>query len=737
MCKNTRYPKTGCGLHQQQGIATILLVVLIGMALIATTFGLTHSLRSTQEKQVAAHAVTHAQNGVWTGVEAFRRYLGSIEEGSVLAALDDVNGTVYSIDLSDANGAVQDYGTITVSDVAVSSPINGVYQVSATIANVHAQAKASASVGAVFQVNPDACITCVTLSTALNFHDDLTATGQVNIDSTQKINVDGNVTFDDINISALESLNATGNIHLNSGVQVELIHANGEVKIEGGATIAEIKTKGNVITSGGATIDFIEADGTVDLGASGRTLSVDSLSTITAKAGGGNHALLRTGGTVVVERFIDDRNREVKYGNTITDLYSVDLIDVQSDTATVNHIYGENNLKCPAAQWTNYTTVHLAGTLDDTCTHQKARLDNMDPSIVVPTEVTVEVMNPVPEFALPSLRIDVFKLRPDANYVVEYDSGRITVTINNINGETNGTVYQLGNYDGNVQKPDALCNSVDDAGNCTCSSKVEGVCQDPEKYLCLGSSANMSCIDYSNGTFTVEGTGVAPGIYWFDGNVTVATGFNNATMLVTGNIFSSGQYRGAAVNYGYEPTLYSIGNRDTSLRTTPYQEICLVEATGLREAMSHMVPEYQRRFAQRYPSSLCDLNGGTYTSLPTGNLALAAGGIRPTDEGGDGIYRGGDIEIGSNSQIYGITMAGGYLKSGGGSTFFGYVAAAVQGTKRSAGTTKNELNGTANFIFNTRSTYYQPDSTTDMAPPPANGGENFSERSRLIWSKYM
>ena len=81
--RTAKFPTTSPG--QQRGIATILVVVLVGLALTATSLGIMHSVRSTQEKHVAVHAATHAQLGVWTGVEAFRRYIGSISAADLQA----------------------------------------------------------------------------------------------------------------------------------------------------------------------------------------------------------------------------------------------------------------------------------------------------------------------------------------------------------------------------------------------------------------------------------------------------------------------------------------------------------------------------------------------------------------------------------------------------------------------------------------------------------------------------
>ena len=714
--------------HKQQGIATILMVVLIGLALTATSLSIMHSVRSTQVKQTAVHAATNAQTGVWAGVEAFRAYLGTLQPDAV-TALD--NTAVINLNFPDSS-----FGTMQAKAVNVTPVGDGKLRVSATIVNVQTTAKSSSAVGVVFEVNPQSGDT-VTLSAALDFHDDMTATGQIEFDGVETVNVDGNVSLENINITALESLNATGNINLNSGVSVDRLHSNGNITLDGSASVSEIFAKGTVTTKGGATIDTIEADGEVFLGASGRTLSVDSLSKIHVQPGAGRNAILRTGDAIEFQRLADG----TQYSNTTDKAYAVSTINVKSTAAVVNNIWGEGTLICPSSTWQNYIGIELNLPLDSSCVHPIAN-SAINPNITVPAGVVVDVMDPVPAFSLPNLVVDVFKLKPDANYILEPTaSGDIQVTVNGINGEADGTVYYLGNYNGDSNKPDALCKTP----QCTCDNpgpppwqNGPASCTDPEKYLCLGHSANGSCVDYnaSTKTFTFQGTGVAPGIFWIDGNAQLNTGYNNATMLVTGNISSNGQYRGAAVNFGYEPTIYNLADRDKTKRKTPYEEICQVKGTGLKESANHMIAEYKSRFTNRTPSNLCV--DGAYTPLSTGNIALAAGGIRPVDEGGDGTYTGGDIKIGANSQVYGITLAGGYLETGGSAVFFGYVAAAVQGAKRGTGVTKNILSGNTKVILDTETDFYQPSSTTNMGDNTGGGGGSGSDQSsRLLWSKYL
>lgn len=83
---------------RQRGMATLMIILLAGLALTVTALGVTHAVRSAQDKQVTVHAATHAQAGAWTGVEVFRQYLKSINQASLEAL---AAGQAVSISLGD------------------------------------------------------------------------------------------------------------------------------------------------------------------------------------------------------------------------------------------------------------------------------------------------------------------------------------------------------------------------------------------------------------------------------------------------------------------------------------------------------------------------------------------------------------------------------------------------------------------------------------------------------------
>lgn len=721
---------------KQRGIATVLLTILVGVAVTATAFGMMYSMRSTQEKQVAVHAKTHAQNSVWLGVEAFRRYLDGLSDTEINALHNTGNVINIGVDAS--------YGNITASNVQVST-VSSKLRINADIKAVHNDARASAAVGVVFEVTDDSgCTDCFVLSDALTFYDDLYGTGQIDFDVVPKINVDGNIKFENINIAQLEALNATGNVSLDSNVSVKNIHANGDVEISN-STVETIKSKGTVTLGESSRADEIEADNNVYLYAGSDTMSVDSRADIIVGGNSGNHTVLTAGGGVqILNTTLITEGEAANYDGVIGTLNAVDVIDIDSLGATVNNIYGESDLECPPGAWTGYNYVELNGAQGNQCGPITADLEVAgQTNLVIPGSVDVNVIPPVPEYAVPPLRIDVFPLKGDANYIIEREGNKTKVTVNNINGDANGSEYYLGRHKGEGSKTDALCADVDDSGNCVCPDTSAAGCGTYERYICLGDSVHNHCVTYSNGTFTLEGTGIAPGIWWVDGDVVVQNGYNNATLLVTGNITSGGQYRGAAVNYGAEPIIYNVADRNADARISPYEQICQARAFGLEERAAHLIGDYRARFQQRYPTNLCDIANETYLPILTGNIALAAGGIRPDEEGGDGTtYSGGDIKIGANSQVLGMTLAGGYLEAGDATTFFGYVTAAVQGARRADGEVKNVLDGYAKLILDTASDFYSPKEAGFMGePPPCHVGcappAGSGVRTRMLWSKYL
>ena len=138
----SRLPKS------QRGIASIVFVVLVSLAVTASSLGVMHSIKSSQEINVASNAVTHTENGTWLGAEAFRLYLLELGTSSAVGSLA---GDSFSIALSDTS-----IGSISVSEIVVEndSDPDTPDVVSATIANEHNASKSSSSIRVVYHFTP-------------------------------------------------------------------------------------------------------------------------------------------------------------------------------------------------------------------------------------------------------------------------------------------------------------------------------------------------------------------------------------------------------------------------------------------------------------------------------------------------------------------------------------------------------------------------------------------------------
>src|SRR5699024_8055344 len=73
----------------QLGIATVLTVALVGIALIVSITGTAYYLRAKQYSATSNHALTQAQADVWSGVEIVRQYLNTRSEPQLATLKSD------------------------------------------------------------------------------------------------------------------------------------------------------------------------------------------------------------------------------------------------------------------------------------------------------------------------------------------------------------------------------------------------------------------------------------------------------------------------------------------------------------------------------------------------------------------------------------------------------------------------------------------------------------------------
>jgi hypothetical protein len=132
-------------LKRQRGVATLLIVLMVGLAVSVTVAATIYSLRGTQSQQLTTHSATAAQAAAWRGVEALRLYLLQVEttvwpgwvgndakQVSGLEALGVRAATVTSIEATGSNQyrvSAQVIGTAGVGSALTTATVEVIYDV--------------------------------------------------------------------------------------------------------------------------------------------------------------------------------------------------------------------------------------------------------------------------------------------------------------------------------------------------------------------------------------------------------------------------------------------------------------------------------------------------------------------------------------------------------------------------------------------------------------------------------
>lgn len=558
-------------IKSQKGLASIVFITLVSLALTTTSIGLIHSYKSSQQITVAANAVTHAQNGMWLGAEAFRRYLESLSVAQVTALSNQ-----YNITLSDGQ-------SIKISNVAsVPNAGIGTINVTANLEHKHTTSQTSSALKLVYRYQPPVQPPSKTDPLQIAFDGNLDLDGGINIvddGNPVTLAVDGNVTLGSISINPLHEIKATGKVTLESSAFAESIYSNENVVLSGSASADFVYTRGTFTISGGGVAKNVYANGEVNYGTS-NSESVNSLVDITFT--GGVHGTATAGGNLLVK------------GNRYESLNAVGNIKFNAWVGQVTSVISEGDIICPNSYWK----------VPDFISGNPV---NCHDSLIPQPAPAVEVMEPVEPYTHSGALIDVWTRKDSANYFIEYDTtaGKIKVTVKNINGIADGSTYYIGSYADDHKT--YLCTAVDSAGSCTAPSE-------PLFPLCLGNSLWNGCISYdtSTGKFTLSPAQTAPGVMFFHGDLHLDSGHPITAILVSGNITNGGSFKSSAPNFG------------------DYSKVCEGEGSHVAGGVKS---RYEAEYSEYYPTNFCDTGSSTYLPSQLGNVALAAGGFPPDTPG--------------------------------------------------------------------------------------------------------
>lgn len=599
----------------QRGVATLLFVLLTGLSLGALVFGAAYYVRSAQSQSLTVHALTQAQLKAWTGAEALRQYLYKL--GAADAAALQVGQAVTLTGLAGVSARV-------ASIDASHSGCGGGTRVGLSVVGSSGGANSLLSVlycasGAGNSSNP-LPPDIITINGPLKLSGDVRVSSG-NTDRPASMVVNGAVTGNG-SISGIDVLVATGDVSLAGSTSIDTLSSEGSINLSGSGSYTTVSAMGNIALSGGVAAGSLTANGRV---------SIESNSVASITAIGAVSATAAPIGSVKTQGSMSGSNTRITGSAQVQGNYTE-----ASDGSVAGGEYG--------------------GVLSKQSWNNKILMSRVVGLAVPITPLTAATVN------IPT--IDAYTYRSAANYQFDRDSSnRTVVTVSQVNGVPDGTYFLAGN----AGNQDFLCTSASYAAD-TCVAKI-----------CVGYSSYNSCFDYSNGTWSINGTTMAPGVAWFKGNLSAGSGTYYNSFIATGNITTAGSNVSKAVNYA------------------GYADICT-----------------NGRFPSLYPRNYCASGATALTVNPVGNIVFAAGGYV------DGTYAGGRIDLTASNHVYGNVLAGDLVETGGSTTIHGQVVAARQGSN----------SGSSSFGASTRI------DLRDLPPSFTNAGSEAAS-AKLLWSRYQ
>lgn len=657
---------------RQRGMASTLLMLLTGAAVTVTAVGMMHGIRGAQEQQMASHATTPSESLAWGGVELVRLYLLSLSatELAALQANQSIATTVSGLAVTVVDPYAAGTGLISLNVTATTGG-SGRAAASVTVQAVYAVVTSSSGSGDANNGNTLPSGTAVNVGKPLNLSGSITFSGV----SNARLAVKGDASLSG-SVTGLKYLQATGNIVINGGSQVDEVFANGTLTLNGSASVVKGSALGNITAASGGSQGALYSNG--DLTISNGSVGTGSVLGKIVSSSGGTMGTLTAGKTIAIS------NGTTTTANAVGDL-------TISSWPTVRNINSQATVTCPSQYWTQYTAIRA-----------KSVSGCPTSGVTAPTTVSVTLIDPLVAKVDTQLHVDAYDYKTSANYVFEYVSGKKQVTVQNVNGLTDG-VYYLGNLpqaNGRGYQ-DFLCKSVDTSNNCTSPAAISST----TRTLCQGQSTYNTCFSYGSGKWTVSGKSLAPGVLWFKGDVEMSNGEYYNTVIATGNITTSGSHKLYALNYAG----YSVVCNNTYLHN------------GTTD------------FAGMYPTAFCDTAGAKLKSNALGNIAYLDGSFD------NSVFSGGSITLGASSEVFGSIVAGDVFLTGGSSTVHGAVVAAAQGT-----TPANAWAGSTLIDMSNLPSTYDP----GVLPGETNGsctsncGSNGSSGSTTTtvsvkWARYL
>lgn len=711
----------GIGVHRrshskQKGVATILVILMIGVGVVAVSVGTLHTMRNTQERQLVAQSQVNAQAGAWAAVEAVRKVLGTLNSQQLAALTENstwvINPGIEKLALS-----------ALIKSVELPSGTAVDYKVTAEVSAVAEVGQSSSTIEVVYAVTPAGGDGSINLSGVLDFYNDLKTTGGITLEAQGQqgldFNVDGDFTATSAGISGsgFRNISVTGNISLDSQVAADVIRGR-NIKLIQSATAVRAEAWGLPSGEQGSTGSETSGKGFTCCG----NITIESYpkadqpSRVVVGTAHANGNVVSKG--AVVTNILARRDVDIS-GEGSDDVTAVGNVSITNWTAKLLNVFTGGNFTKSGGVGSTGSVFSVAGVADcpsglDSQKNQTIKIKsaaNLRANCqgTVDAAITVPQVDKVAEVKLKAPVVDAHQLKAGANYAVEFTTdGKVKVTVKNVNGIAND-IYYLGNYG---RRQLHLCKAVtlDANGKSVCDTSAT-----PEANampFCINRDADTECITYdsANKIFSIKADSIPAampaGVIWVDGTIRLAGGPFFNTFIATRNIETYGALTLYSVNYGSD---YDINGSSDA--------VC----KNQRGTSTFAV------YTARYPSNFCS-NTLAFQAQTIGNIGLLAGSFDPASPQ---TYVGGNINLTASTTIYGTVVAGNILDTSGATTVYGYITAA--GLSQSK-TDANDLIAKLTVDLTKRPAAYNPDKVPNT---DTSGGGSTLPESKVLWTRYL
>lgn len=636
---------------KQRGIASLLILLMIGLSLTAAIVGSVYHLRVTQEQSISVHAQTQAQARAWSAAEVTRQYFEMLRQDAtewqtfydaLSTALASGTPLTLNIGMDDVVAKIIRAQNLTTKTSEGEVP-HVTVQITATAAD-GSRAMSSSTLELMYAGTEPTTGAAVPNNSAINFYGGLKMRGGIDVfkdkgDSTAyEINVIGDVDIQNTSITGVNIIRSTGSIKFQgSSSWFDEMYANCDISLTSSGSASIIQATHNVCIHNtsklpaGRLLPEVLANGSVDI-------KGGVFKELLALAGKGNYKNCATGAvqlcTSTVNGVLMAPTPDVTTVKSKGDF-------VSTSSAKVGELHVEGNIEVTDGfentKFSRYGGELLAKSASFIPAGKREKIANynVDISQARPVNIRTETF-------------DVNQLRAIANYIFYVDeSGQLRVSVKNIKDVPNGEYYLFNN---NQHPPyrDWICSSAKPQPPTGCFFKVGA-----------GWSESNTLITYdkSKKQWKLEGVSLAPGIAFFEGDLHLSSGTYYNTFLTTGNFTTAGNLSIYAPNYAgfngkHNGKTYAHINNDAS-------GICV-----------------NIKFPKVIPTQFCKDGEYLYNAVNgIGNYAVMAGSCADTT---CNTYRGGDITTGSSTNIRGAVKAGNLFISSGDTTVHGYITALAQ-----------------------------------------------------------